>query len=221
MWTLFWRALSMSRSTKRKSYFPSSGSIQSHETPVRMVFIWTLPASSGHTTFMRSVSEDTVAQFAAEHEERLAIDDQLRGLATLFQMRNRGNRGVGLCARPPGPGAQKQCAGEEPYFDHVFSTLIGILLYGNSPHVGAARFARGTFHFEDGGVFPCGFVLVHGILFGGRGAVSEVPFPGCDLTFGFVFKGHQAAIHVRNLVRPFRLDGLLELGLQRHEPEAH
>src|ERR1035437_4037006 len=60
MWTLFWRALSMSRSTRRKSYLPSSGSIQSHEMPVKTVFMWTLPASSGHTTFMRSVSEDTV-----------------------------------------------------------------------------------------------------------------------------------------------------------------
>src|ERR1039457_486196 len=60
MWTAFWRALAMSWSTRRKSYFPSSGSIQSHETPVKTVFMWTLLASSGQTTFMRSGSEDTV-----------------------------------------------------------------------------------------------------------------------------------------------------------------
>src|ERR1039458_8393735 len=204
MWTLFWRALSMSRSTKRKSYFPSSGSIQSHETPVRMVFIWTLPASSGHTTFMRSVSEDTVL-LSSPPSTRNGLPSTINCVAwpRFSRCGIAGTAGL-VCARHQGQGAQKQCAGEEPYFDHVVSTLIGILLYGNSPHVGAARFARGTFHFEDGGVFPCGFVLVHGILFGGRGAVSEVPFPGSDLTFGFVFKGHQAAIHVRNRVRPFR-----------------
>src|ERR1022692_2080268 len=45
---------------RRKSYLPSSGSIQSHETPVITVFMWTLLASRGHTTFMRSASEETV-----------------------------------------------------------------------------------------------------------------------------------------------------------------
>src|ERR1017187_1623141 len=44
----------------RKSYLPSSGSIQSQETPVKTVFMWTLLARSDQTVFMRSVSDDTV-----------------------------------------------------------------------------------------------------------------------------------------------------------------
>ena len=36
----------------------------------------------------------------------------------------------------------------------------------HTPHVGESRFAGGTLHLEDDGVFPSGLVRVHGILLG-------------------------------------------------------
>src|ERR1017187_9379117 len=217
--TLFWRALSMSWSTRRKSYFPSSGSIQSHETPVRMVFMWTLPESSGHTTFMRSVSEETVL-LNSPPSTRKGLPSTINCVAwpRFSRCGIAGAAGL-LCARATrasahGSNAQVRNLALIMFF--YFKTSF----HRYAPHIGEARFAGGALHFEDGGVVPPGFVLVHGMLFVARGAVAEIPFPGCDLAFGFVLEGHQAAVHIRDFVRPFGLDGFLELRLQRHEPEA-
>ena len=46
-----------------------------------------------------------IAQFTAQQEERPAIDYQLRGLTTFFQMRNCAHRGLSLCARHRSQGA--------------------------------------------------------------------------------------------------------------------
>jgi hypothetical protein len=65
------------------------------------------------------VGRNGVAQLAAEHQEGLAIDDQLRGLSALFQMRDGRGYGLGLCACHQGQRARQQCAGKKPCLDHV------------------------------------------------------------------------------------------------------
>src|ERR1035437_1020054 len=220
MWTLFWRTLSLSTSTRRKSYLPSSGSIQSHEMPVKTVFMWTLLASIGHTTFMRSVSEDTVL-LSSPPSTRKGLPSTINCVAwpRLSRCGIAPTAGL-LCARAT-RAREHSSNGQARNLTLNMFFSFQVSFHRNAPDVGAPRFAGGALHFEDGGVVPSGFVLVHGSLFGGRGAIAEVPFPCGDLTFGFVLEGHQAAIHIRHLIRPFRLDRFLELRFERHQPEAH
>ena len=57
------------------------------------------------------------------------------------------------------------------------------LLYRYIPNFGAAGFTGRAFDPKRNNIMIRLFVYVRRVLFGGSGAVTEVPFPGSDLAY--------------------------------------
>src|ERR1019366_7372451 len=117
-----------------------------------------------HTTFMRSVSEETVL-LNSPPSTRKGLPSTINCVACPRFSRCGIAGAAGLvCARATrasahGSNAQVRNLAWIMFFS--FKTSF----HRHAPHVGEARLAGGTLHFEDGRVVPPGFVLVHGMLF--------------------------------------------------------
>ena len=136
-----------------------------------------LAASSGHTTFMRSVSDETVLSVRRRAPGRACHRRSTAWPGRVFPDAESAAPADLVCARATrASAARQQCAGRNLTLIMLFSFKISF--HRHVPDIGAARLAGGALDFEDDGVVSPGFVLVHGILFGGGGAVAEVPFPG-------------------------------------------